>query len=182
MTPPTNHNVENSPREGCQPQADGVFSTKAKFIKYAKLPYNPKLKDKAKALRKAGVLSEVIFWNAVKNKKLLGLDFERQKIIGNFIVDFYCPELGVVVEIDGESHDFKGEYDQDRENYLKSLGLDVIHYSDLEIRKALDVIMGNLYIYLKSKKEQSFIKETPRQPAAATPHEGNVLINTPVSN
>lgn len=122
------------------------------------LPKNKELELKAKKLRKAGVLSETIFWQAFKNKKLLGFDIDRQVIIGNYIVDFFIPELGVVVEIDGESHDFKEEYDQNRENYLKSLGLDVIHYSDLEIKKGLDLIMGNLFIYLKSKK-------TPRKSA-----------------
>jgi very-short-patch-repair endonuclease len=95
------------------------------------------------------------------------LDFERQKIIGNYIVDFYCPELGLVIEIDGESHDFKGEYDQARENYLVSLGLEVIHYSDREIKKGLDVLLGNLFVYLKSKT-------TPRPALQSTPHEGNI--------
>lgn len=57
--------------------------------KRLKLPTNPKLKQKARDLRKQGVLSEVLFWNEVKRKKFLGLDFDSQKIIGNFIVDFY---------------------------------------------------------------------------------------------
>ncbi len=159
-------NNKNSPREGWQPQVDGVFPTKSKFSKFTQLPYNPELREKAKQLRKAGVLSEVLFWNKVKNKQALDLDFERQKIIGNYIVDFYCPELGIVVEIDGESHNDKGLYDQDREKYLVGLGLEIIHYADLEIKKRLDIVMGDLYIYLESKK-------TPRQSVTATPQEGN---------
>ena len=170
-----NLNVENSSFEGWQTQSDGVFSTKAKFIKYSQLPYNPRLKEKAKQLRKAGNLSEVLFWNAVKNKQLLGLDFERQKIIRNYIVDFYCPELGLVVEIDGKSHDFKGEYDQNREKFLVDLDLEVIHYSDPKIKKGLDIIMGNLYNYLQSK-------QTPRQPTVVTPHEGNFAHNESITN
>jgi hypothetical protein len=54
------------------------------------LSYNPKLKDRAKALRKAGNLPEVLLWNKLKNNQLRGLDFDRQKIIGNYVVDFYC--------------------------------------------------------------------------------------------
>ena len=81
-------NGNNSPLEGWQTKSDGVFSTKVKFNKYSQLPYNPKLKEKAKQLRKSGNLSEVIFWNKVKNKQVLNLDFERQKIIGNYIVYF----------------------------------------------------------------------------------------------
>jgi very-short-patch-repair endonuclease len=64
---------------------NGTFSTKDKFTKYCKLPYNSKLKEKVKQLRKAGVLSEVLFWNCVKNKQLIDLVFERQKIIGNYM-------------------------------------------------------------------------------------------------
>jgi len=57
---------------------------------YKSLPYNPALKDKAKALRKAGILHEALLWLELKADKLNGLDFDRQKIIGNYIVDFYC--------------------------------------------------------------------------------------------
>ena len=164
-------------------EADGAF--KAKFMKYSQLPYNPKLKEKAKQLRKARNLSEVLFWNAVKNKQLRGLDFERQKIIGNYIVDFYCPELGLVVEIDGQSHDFEGEYDQNREKFLVNLDLEVIHYSDLEIKKGLDVIMRNLYNYLQSKQGQNLEykeEKTPRQPTVVTPHEGNFAHSESITN
>lgn len=59
---------------------------------YMSLPYNPKLKAHARELRRAGNLSEVLFWNQIKNKQFLNLDFDRQKIIGNYIVDFYCAE------------------------------------------------------------------------------------------
>ncbi len=58
--------------------------------KYRSLPYNPALKERAKALRRAENLAEVLLWNPLKRKQFLGLDFDRQKIIGNYIVDFYC--------------------------------------------------------------------------------------------
>ena len=64
-----------------------------------KLPYNPKLKSNSAQLRKAGYLHEVKLWNKLKNKLFLGLDFDRQKIIGNFIVDFYCKTRKTVIEI-----------------------------------------------------------------------------------
>lgn len=100
---------------------------KRQVPQWHELPYNPKLIDRAKALRKAGNLAEVVFWNHVKRKQFLGLDFDRQKIIGNYIVDFYCKKLGIVVEIDGSSHQNKQEYDAIRDTYLEGLGLKVIH-------------------------------------------------------
>ncbi|MGQ4002801.1 DUF559 domain-containing protein [Francisellaceae bacterium CB299] len=125
-----------------------------------KLPYNPKLKQRAKELRKAGNLSEVILWNKLKRKRLLQLDFDRQKIIGNYIVDFYCPTLGIIIEVDGSSHDDKIEYDKIRDEYLKGLDLSVIHILDRDIKNNLDGVMRCL--------EDSFSK-LPRQSATATP-------------
>ncbi len=108
------------------------------------LPKNPKLKERARELRKAGILSEVIFWNAVKNKQFLNLDFDRQKIIGNYIVDFYCKSLGLVVEIDGSSHVDKKEYDEKRDAFLESYGLKVVHIFDNEIKKNINGVMKYL--------------------------------------
>ena len=112
---------------------------------YFSLPYNPKLKERARALRQAGNLSEVVFWNRVKNKQFKGYDFDRQKIIGNYIVDFYCTNCNVVIEIDGSSHDDKVEYDANRDAYLESLGLTVIHIPVADVMRSLDAVMEMLY-------------------------------------
>jgi hypothetical protein len=66
---------------------------------YFKLPYNPALKKLARQLRKAGNLSEVLFWNRVKNKQFKGYDFDRQKIVGNYIVDFFCTNCNVSLKL-----------------------------------------------------------------------------------
>ncbi len=127
---------------------------------YLDLPYNPELKNKARELRKAGNLSEVLLWQQLKKKQLLGLDFDRQKIIGNYIVDFYNANCHVVIEIDGESHLNKYEYDKKRENYLTALDLKVIHFDDLDVKQNLQGVMDylekELSMQLKSqlKKEQ----------------------------
>ena len=112
---------------------------------YFSLPYNPKLKERARELRQAGNLSEVLFWNQVKNKQFKGFDFDRQKIIGNYIVDFYCPNCQVVIEIDGSSHDDKVEYDKERDQYLESLGLTVIHIPVNDIMFELGNVMEMLF-------------------------------------
>ena len=108
---------------------------------YSSLPYNPNLKQKAKELRRAGNLFEVLLWNQIKNKQLNGLDFDRQKIIGNYIVDFYCAEKQVVIEIGRCSHDQKIQYDANREAYLLSLNLTVIHLLDSDVGHNLSGVM-----------------------------------------
>ena len=66
--------------------------------------YNPKLKQLARNLRNNSSISEIRFWNQVKGKQMKGYQFLRQKPIGNYIVDFFCSKLHLVIEIDGESH------------------------------------------------------------------------------
>jgi very-short-patch-repair endonuclease len=150
--------VVDFPEGGWQSQPDGAVKRASK--NYFELPYNPNLKEKARELRKAGNLPEVLFWNRVKNKQLKGFDFDRQKIIGNYIVDFYCTNCNVVIEIDGSSHDGKAEYDAERDRYLESLGLTVIHIPIEDVMKNLDRVMEMLF-------NHPALKGTP-------PQEGNL--------
>ena len=78
------------------------------------LPYNPKLRKLLSGKRKAGILSEVLFWKQVRAKTFYHIDFDRQRIIGNYIVDFYVKAMGLVVEIDGWSHSPKEPDDEVR--------------------------------------------------------------------
>ena len=114
------------------------------------LPYNPDLINRSKSLRKQGILTEVLFWNRVKNKQLNNLDFTRQQIIGHYIVDFYCHALSLVVEIDGSSHTNKSDYDKVRDEYLNSLGLVVLHYIDTDVLKNLDGALKHLNGFISS--------------------------------
>lgn len=108
------------------------------------LPFNPNLKVLLRDKRKAGILSEVLFWKQVRAKTFHHIDFDRQRIIGNYIVDFYVKTLGLVVEIDGSSHDLKQDYDDVRQIYLESLGLIVFRITDFDVRNKLSVVMKEL--------------------------------------
>ncbi len=105
---------------------------------YWNLPKNNDLTENAKKLKKAGILSEVKFWQSFKNNKQFTFDIDRQVIIGNYIVDFLIPEVGLVFEIDGSSHEEKGEYDKERGWFLSSLGLQVAHFSWYDVLHNLD--------------------------------------------
>lgn len=150
-------------RGGSQPATEHIpRSTR----NYMDLPYNPALKERAHALRKAGNLSEVLFWNRVKKRQFKGLDFDRQKIIGNYIVDFYCASCNVVVEIDGSSHDNKQEYDARRDDFLESLGLTVIHIPVEDVMTRLDKVMVELGEIVPPRQAED---RPPCQPEADTP-------------
>ena len=103
--------------------------------------YNPELKQRARELRKQGVLSEVLLWNQLKGRKLRGYQFMRQKPIGAYIVDFYCSKLRLVIEIDGESHDGRFLYDMERQRELESAGLTVLRFNDNDVKKDIDNVL-----------------------------------------
>jgi len=108
-------------------------------------------------------LSEVLFWQQVHKGVFHKIDFDRQRIIGNFIVDFYVKKLGLVVEIDGSSHDEKQEYDAKRQKYLEELGLRVYRITDFDVKNNLDIVMLELenYIVREYSEKPPWLSATP---------------------
>ena len=111
---------------------------------YLHLNFNPHLKERARALRKARNLPEVLFWMQVNKSQFYGLDFDRQKIIGNYIVDFYCKALGLVVEIDGNTHEGREEADDVREAWLLAQGCKVVRFTSTAIKENMSQVLMEL--------------------------------------
>ena len=100
---------------------------------FERFPYNPELKEKAKVLRKNMTFHEKYLWyNHLSKHKIR---FQKQKIIDNYIVDFYCAKAGLVIEIDGDSHFWEGAkgYDNRRTMALERYGLKVLRFYNLDI-------------------------------------------------
>ncbi len=113
------------------------------------LPYNNKLKEHSRELRKNMTEAEIYLWVNIRLKQLKGLQFYRQKIIGNYIVDFYCPRAKLVIEVDGSQHyvEPKIESDKARDAYLIEQGLKVLRFTDADI---FENIEGVIDVLLKS--------------------------------
>jgi len=109
-----------------------------------KIYYNPKLKEFARELRNNSTLSEVLLWNELKRKKLRGFDFHRQKPIGNYIVDFFCNELMLAIEIDGTSHINKYKEDIIRQKKLESLGIHFLRFDDLLVKHDISIVLKEI--------------------------------------
>lgn len=107
-------------------------------------PVNQDLNKRAKDLRKARNLPEVLFWMQVTKGSFHKIDFDRQKVIGNYIVDFYVKRLGLIIEIDGSCHIGKEEYNARREKYLISLGLTVYRISTGAIKYRMGSVLKEL--------------------------------------
>lgn len=87
-------------------------------------------------LRNEGTPAEAVLWNYLKGRRFLGYKFRRQQSIGRYIVDFYCPTLKLVVEVDGDTH-YEADYaekDKRRDEWLRHLGLRVMRIRNDEVR------------------------------------------------
>jgi very-short-patch-repair endonuclease len=103
-----------------------------------KIYYNPKLKQLARNLRNNSTLSEVLLWNQLKGKKMMGYQFNRQRPILDFIVDFICPKLNLVIEIDGWSHIGKEVEDKERQKKIENLGITFLRFDDRDVKTNMD--------------------------------------------
>ena len=119
-----------------------------------KISYNPYLKEKARELRNNSTLGEILLWKKLKGKQCYGFDFHRQKPILNYIVDFYCYKLKLIIEIDGYSHNFKADEDKKRDFELTELGFTVLRFSEGEVRNNLDLVLNSLSTFIENTLEQ----------------------------
>ncbi|HFB62259.1 MAG TPA: DUF559 domain-containing protein [Bacteroidetes bacterium] len=118
------------------------------------IPYNPKLKPLARALRKNMTFVEVLLWNELKQKKMLGCDFDRQRPIDNFIVDFYCKDLMLAIEIDGISHDYEEVLarDEKRQKILENLGVRFLRFDDREVRNDMPNVLRTISYWIEKNR------------------------------
>ena len=108
------------------------------------IPYDPGLKQLARDLRNNSTLSEILLWKKIKGKQMRGYDFHRQKPLNKFIVDFFCHELMLSIEIDGSSHNDKAGYDEERQKKLESLGVSFLRFHDGDVKFRIDDVLNNI--------------------------------------
>jgi len=125
------------------------------------IPYNPKLKEFAKQLRQNMTFSEVKLWNEIKNGKLMGYDFDRQRPIGNFIVDFYCKDLKVAIEIDGITHEDHEILlkDKIRQEELESFGVAFLRFDALLVVNKVEAVVREIRIWIEEFEKKNGVSE-----------------------
>lgn len=104
-----------------------------------------KLIERARQLRETPTHAEAFLWGKLRKKQVGGLKFRRQHIIHAYIVDFYCPQAKLVVEVDGSIHDEQEEYDHERRADLESLGFAVIRFRNEEITGEIEMVLAAIY-------------------------------------
>ena len=115
------------------------------------LPYNPKLKPIARELRNNMTHAETKLWNSLKQRQMMGFDFDRQRPIDQYIVDFYSKELMLAIEVDGRSHDDPKQYikDQFRQQKLENLGVNILRFNDEEIASDVNGALDAIETWIK---------------------------------
>jgi very-short-patch-repair endonuclease len=116
--------------------------------------YNPNLKRLARQLRKQSTLAEVLLWRHLKGRRRRGVDFHRQKPIGEFIIDFFAPKPVLAVEIDGDTHRFKEQEDLERQRKLETLGICFLRFSDRQAKIGIDSIVQTIDDWIEAWEEQ----------------------------
>jgi len=104
------------------------------------------MKDRRRELRSRTTPAETILWKELRDVRFLRYPFRRQHSIGFYIVDFYCPKLKLVIEVDGHIHDLKErkEYDLEREAYLKGSGLQILRFANEQVMNDLDSVLEQI--------------------------------------
>jgi len=146
---------------------DGVY-TKTGDVVYEKKQNINKyelLKEPARELRKKMTLSEKLIWEKIRNRQVLNKKFLRQKIIGRFIADFYCDEIKLIVEIDGDVHEIEQERDLSRDSWLSDNGYNIVRFKNSEIEKGIDQVLEQLIIVINKIENSNQQLGNPNPPS-----------------
>jgi len=121
------------------------------------IPYNSNLKELARKLRNEATFGEILLWNELKSRQMFGYDFHRQKPLLNYIADFYCYELDLVIEVDGSYHNHEEQSTADliRDAELSAYGLIVLRFTEWEIRYDMVNVLRTIEDYVLSYEERS---------------------------
>jgi very-short-patch-repair endonuclease len=111
------------------------------------MPTHEEIIKRARDLRGNMTIAELKLWAEIKGKQLNSVKFRRQHLIPPYIVDFYAPQLKLVVEVDGDTHDEQKEYDSRRDNFLNNKGYDVLRFTNDAIYQDLEGVLEILRDY-----------------------------------
>ena len=121
------------------------------------IPYNPNLKELARQLRNNSTKAEIILWQKLKGKQMYGYDFHRQKPIDNYLIDFFCHELMLGIEVDGYSHQIIEVFNKDvkKEGVMNMLGIHILRFSDEQVLKDTDNVIRAIEWYIVNFEEHT---------------------------
>src|SRR5438093_9883084 len=130
------------------------------------IPYKPQLKERARELRKKMTLAEILLWKQLKGKQLCGYDFDRQRPVGRRIVDFYCKELKLAVDVDGSVHDFTRKEDDRRQREIEALGITLLRFWNHAVKNDIRSVLNKIEVWIRGEEQR---RGWPRREAEPKP-------------
>lgn len=120
------------------------------------VPYNKNLKGFSRKLRNHSTLGEILLWKQLRAASMKGYTFNRQKPLGNYIVDFYCKPLNLIIEVDGGYHyEAKQKIkDRERQQILEAMGLNLLRFHDEQVRKDMDLVLRTIENYITTQERR----------------------------
>lgn len=108
------------------------------------IPYDHSLRQKARNLRNISTTAEIFLWDELKGRKLKGYQFHRQVPLLKYIVDFYCYELQLAIEVDGPVHDIQKKYDSKRQYELEGWGIRFLRFTNGNIKNGIKLVLKDI--------------------------------------
>ena len=108
-------------------------------------------------MRKQPTQAESVLWRHLRGQQISGYRFRRQHPIDRFIVDFYCREAGLVIEVDGSVHDSREakEYDEARQKFLEQRGLTVMRFRNAQVVNDTNMVLASIFAFLEASENVS---------------------------
>ena len=147
-------------RGGVDNEPDAI--PKGWAVHYQNTALYHKIKPLARQMRREQTAAEKHLWQRLRHKQVGGYKFRRQHVIDRFVVDFYCAEARLVVEVDGPTHDYTQEEDALRTEFLESLGLRVLRFTNDEVFQATDAVVERIGEVVLGVEEQPHPQPLPK--------------------
>ena len=129
-------------------------------------PYESNLKERARELRKKMTLAEILLWKQLKGKQLCGYDFDRQRPLGRRILDFYCKELKLAVDVDGSVHDFTRSKDEARQREIEAQGVTLLRFWNYDVKNDMGAVLKKIEEWIRAEEQR---RGWPRREAKPKP-------------
>ena len=120
------------------------------------LPYNANLKTFSRDLRNNSTIGEILLWKQLRARQMMGYQFYRQKPLTKYIVDFYCPQLKLIIEVDGQYHneDEQQVSDRERQDFLEEIKLNFLRFAEMVVRKKMPGVLKEIENYILTCEEK----------------------------
>jgi very-short-patch-repair endonuclease len=140
--------------------------------------------EKRRFLRKNMTVEEKMLWNRIRPQVFLLYKFRRQYSVGSYILDFYCPQKKLAIEVDGSQHFVKDgiDYDKNREQFLNSAGISVLRFSNLEVRANLLGVLQLIELRLQTSPNPSLVRRGTYSGQTSNPQVGRGTDSGQISN